>query len=71
MKSLSGGERSLSTLAFILALGTECESPFRAADEFDVFMDVREQEGQPEDPAELCSGQPETADDPADAPGPV
>ena len=40
MKSLSGGERSLSTLAFILALGTECESPFRAADEFDVFMDA-------------------------------
>uniref|UniRef100_A0A7S2WWX0 RecF/RecN/SMC N-terminal domain-containing protein n=1 Tax=Chloropicon primus TaxID=1764295 RepID=A0A7S2WWX0_9CHLO len=40
MKSLSGGERSLSTLNFILALGTECESPFRAADEFDVFMDA-------------------------------
>jgi len=39
MKSLSGGERSLSTLAFVLALGKQCESPFRASDEFDVFMD--------------------------------
>ena len=40
MKSLSGGERSLSTLAFVLSLGSQCESPFRAADEFDVFMDA-------------------------------
>ena len=40
MKSLSGGERSLSTLAFVLALGNQCESPFRASDEFDVFMDA-------------------------------
>ena len=40
MKSLSGGERSFSTLAFALALGLECDSPFRASDEFDVFMDV-------------------------------
>ena len=27
-------------LAFALALGLECDSPFRASDEFDVFMDV-------------------------------
>lgn len=40
MKSLSGGERSFSTLAFALSLGLECDSPFRASDEFDVFMDV-------------------------------
>ena len=40
MKSLSGGERSLSTLAFVLALGNQCESPFRASDEFDVFTDA-------------------------------
>jgi len=39
-RSLSGGERSYSTLALNLALGDESDSPFRAMDEFDVFMDA-------------------------------
>jgi chromosome segregation ATPase len=33
-----GGERSFSTLCFTLSLHGMTEAPFRAMDEFDVFM---------------------------------
>ncbi|BBN16913.1 structural maintenance of chromosomes protein 6 [Marchantia polymorpha subsp. ruderalis] len=38
-RALSGGERSYSTLAFALAVHQMTEAPFRAMDEFDIFMD--------------------------------
>lgn len=37
-KTLSGGERSFSTLCFIVAIGHAILTPFVAFDEFDIFM---------------------------------
>ncbi|KAH7815628.1 Structural maintenance of chromosomes protein 6, SMC6 [Monocercomonoides exilis] len=39
VRSLSGGERSYSTLCFLLSLWKLSEHPFRLVDEFDVFCD--------------------------------
>ncbi|EFJ45367.1 structural maintenance of chromosomes protein 6 [Volvox carteri f. nagariensis] len=39
LKQLSGGERSFTTVALLLAIGENTESPFRCNDEFDVYMD--------------------------------
>lgn len=39
MKTLSGGEKSYTTVCFITALAHAISSPFHCMDEFDVFMD--------------------------------
>ena len=39
MKTLSGGEKSYSTISLVLALWSQIHPPFRILDEFDVFMD--------------------------------
>ncbi|GAX84013.1 hypothetical protein CEUSTIGMA_g11438.t1 [Chlamydomonas eustigma] len=39
LKQLSGGERSYTTVSFLLAVGNYSECPFKCMDEFDVFMD--------------------------------
>ncbi|NXF05774.1 SMC6 protein, partial [Smithornis capensis] len=40
LRSLSGGERTFSTVCYILSLWTITDSPFRCLDEFDVYMDM-------------------------------
>ncbi|MEM3550448.1 MAG: hypothetical protein QXV01_05075, partial [Candidatus Bathyarchaeia archaeon] len=40
----SGGERTTSTMSFLLALQQHVRSPFRAVDEYDVHMDPKNRE---------------------------
>jgi hypothetical protein len=40
-KQLSGGERSYTTISLLIAMGANCNTPFRVMDEFDVFMDAQ------------------------------
>jgi chromosome segregation protein len=40
----SGGERTLSTMSFLLALQQHVRSPFRAVDEYDIHMDPKNRE---------------------------
>ncbi len=40
----SGGERSIATISFLLALQQHVRSPFRAVDEYDIHMDPKNRE---------------------------
>ncbi|UCG36007.1 MAG: AAA family ATPase [Candidatus Bathyarchaeota archaeon] len=40
----SGGERSMATMSFLLALQQHVKSPFRAVDEYDVHLDPKNRE---------------------------
>jgi len=40
----SGGERSIATMSFLLALQQHVRSPFRAVDEYDIHMDPKNRE---------------------------
>ena len=40
----SGGERTMATMSFLLALQQHVRSPFRAVDEYDIHMDPKNRE---------------------------
>ena len=45
--SLSGGERSYTTLCLLMSLGHVIETPFRVMDEYDVFLDQPSRQRKP------------------------
>ena len=57
-RSLSGGERSFTTLAFELAMWNFCETPVRVLDEFDVYMDDTYRKRAVDTLMDLCDTQP-------------
>ncbi|KAG2439303.1 hypothetical protein HXX76_004662 [Chlamydomonas incerta] len=59
LKQMSGGERSFTTVAFLLAVGANTENPFRVMDEYDVFMDAFNSRVATESLLECCRDQAE------------
>ncbi|KAG2439305.1 hypothetical protein HXX76_004664 [Chlamydomonas incerta] len=59
LKQMSGGERSFTTVAFLLAVGANTENPFRVMDEYDVFMDAYNRRVATESLLECCRDQAE------------
>lgn len=55
LRSLSGGERSYTTLSFMLALAEVCQNPVRIMDEPDVFMDEASRNAAFRSLIEFCS----------------
>ena len=57
-RNLSGGEKSFTTLSFVLAMWEFCETPFRVLDEFDVYMDDTYRKIAVDTLLEICESQP-------------
>ncbi len=55
LRSLSGGERSFVTLAFLLALAEATQNPIRVMDEIDVFQDPSNRAASFQTLVEYCS----------------
>lgn len=55
LRSLSGGERSYTTLSFMLALAEVCQNPVRVMDEIDVFQDEANRHASFKTMVEFCT----------------